>query len=114
MAPEESRSRPRLFAPFPTHGIWTALDLSRAQFLTILSTSLIIFTFAGGTVWAHARESHFWRMSLSYLVIPPMVGWALWRNEKMGWSRFLVGSAVIAAIKLVLTAIVLVAIGVSR
>jgi hypothetical protein len=101
---------PSLFGPLPTRGIWTALDLSRAQFLLIVIASVAAFVFIGGPVWAHARESHFWRIGLSYAVIPVSVAAALRRNGKMRLTRIVVGSAVIALIKLVLTAALLVAI----
>ena len=113
MANEEKPAGERLFAPLPTRGIWTALDLTRTQFLLILAASLLIFAFLGGPLWSHAHQSHFWRLTLSYLVIPPAVVAALWRNRKLGWLRVLVGSAVIAMVKLVLTALLLVALGIA-
>jgi hypothetical protein len=108
----EPRPEPRFFAPLPVRGIWTALDLGRGQFLWILGASLVLFAFVGGPLWSHARESHFWRLLISYLVIPPAVAWALWRNGKLRWLRLLVASAVVSAIKLVLTALMLVAVGI--
>lgn len=105
--------RPRFFSPLPTHGIWTALDLSRAQFLWILAASVLLFAFVGGPLWTHAHASHFWRLLISYLFIPPAVAWALWRNRRLGALRLVIGSAVIAMVKLVLTAILLVALGIA-
>lgn len=102
-----------LFAPLPTNGIWNALHLGRGQFLLILSLSLAIFSFAGGPLWGHARESHFWRLSLSYLAIPAAVAWALWRNRALGWTHWIIASAVLSVIKLVLTALILVAVGIA-
>jgi len=100
-----------LFAPLPARGIWTALHLGRGQFLAILFVSLAVFTFAGGPLWQHARASHFWRLTASYALIPPAVAWALLHNRAFGWLRWLVASAVLSVIKLVLSALVLVAAG---
>jgi hypothetical protein len=102
-----------IFAGLPTDGIWTSLHLSRAQFLCILLGSLLVFAFAGGPFWEHLRASHFWRLVLSYLIIPPWVLWALWRNGAFGWLRLLVASAVLSVIKLVLTAVFLVVAGIA-
>jgi len=85
--------RPRLFAPLPTRGIWTSLDLTRGQFLAILLVSLLLFTFVDGPLWSHAHASHFWRLTLSYLFIPPAVALALWRNGKARLLPTLVGHA---------------------
>ena len=102
-----------IFASFPTRGIWNSLDLSRSQFFLILVVSMLVFTFVGGPFWHHLRESHFWRLMLSYLIILPGVLWALWSNGRLNWLRAVVASAVLSAIKLVLTAILLVAAGVA-
>jgi hypothetical protein len=109
----EKRRRAPWFAPLPRRGIWTSLNLSRAQFLCILTGSLLVFAFAGGPVWRHAHESHFWRLLVSYLLIPPAVSWALWHNATFQWLRLVVASAVLSAIKLVLTALILVGIGIA-
>ncbi len=106
--------REPLFAPLPVHGIWDSVDLSRTQFLVILLISLIAFAFVGGPVWTHARDSHFWRLGLSYALIPPLVGLALWRNERLSWMSLFLGTTVISLIKLVLTASLLVAVGMLR
>jgi hypothetical protein len=106
-----SPPRPRFFAPLPTRGIWTSLDLTRAQFLCILLMSLVLFVFVDGPVWSHLRTSHFWRLVISYLFIPPGVALALWHNGKAHLLPMLVATAVISVIKLVLTALVLVGVG---
>lgn len=105
--------RQRLFAPLPTSGIWTSLDLTRGQFLWILLGSLLLFAFVDGPVWSHLRTSHFWRLTISYLFIPPAVALALWRNGKAHVLPLVVATAVISVIKLVLTALLLVGVGMS-
>jgi len=106
--------RASLFGPLPTRGIWTALDLTRGQFLAILTSSVILFLFIGGPLWTHARQSHFWRINLSYAIIPPAVAAAFYRNGKMRLVPIIVASGVIALVKLVLTAVLLVLIGVAQ
>ena len=54
-----TRRRAPLFGPLPTRGIWTALELTRSQFLCILALSIVLFLFVGGPLWAHAHASHF-------------------------------------------------------
>ena len=108
---DSEKGRTPFFAGLPTRGIWTSLDLTRGQFLSILLGSLVVFTLVGGPLWGHAHESHYERLVVSYLVIPPAVAAALWRNGEIQWLRILVGSAVISVIKLVLTALLLVAVG---
>ena len=98
----------------PTRGIWTALDLTRGQFLAILASSVILFLFIGGPLWTHARQSHFWRINLSYAIIPPAVAAAFYRNGKMRLVPIIVASVVIALVKLVVTAVLLVLIGVAQ
>lgn len=105
--------RPALFGPLPTHGIWTALDLTRSQFVLILGLAVALFLFIGGPLWTHARGSHFWRIGLSYAVIPPAVTAALYRNGKARFTPIVVASLVISLVKLVVTAALLVIIGVA-
>jgi hypothetical protein len=99
------------FGPLPRSGIWTAIALTRAQFLLILVLSVVLFVFIGGPVWAHAHESHFWRIGLSYAVIPAAVAAALHRNREARPVTIVVASAVIALVKLVVTAALLVIAG---
>ena len=109
-----NHKRTALFGPLPARGIWTALDLTRGQFLLILALSVVLFLFIGGPLWAHARDSHFWRIGLTYAIIPLAVGAALYRNGKARPMLILVATVVISLIKLVLTAALLVVIGVAQ
>jgi hypothetical protein len=93
-----------LFGPLPTRGPWTALGLTRGQFVTILGLSVGLFLVVGGPVWRHLRDAHFWRLALSYAVIPPAVAWALRRNGSSHALRIVVASGVLALLKLLITA----------
>ena len=106
--------RPALFSPLPTHGIWSAADLTRGQFSLILVLSVLLFVFVGGPIWLHARESHFWRINISYAAIVPAVALALWQNRKLQLAQWIVGTALISIAKLVITAVILVVVGVAR
>jgi hypothetical protein len=109
----DHRQPSAFFGPLPTRGIWTAFDLTRDQFLVTLAFSVALFVFIGGPIWSHAHESHFWRIGLSYLVIPVAVALCLFRNGKLRLAPLVVGSAVISLVKLVATAIILVVVGVA-
>ncbi|MGH3056419.1 MAG: hypothetical protein ACRDL7_15705, partial [Gaiellaceae bacterium] len=102
---QTSTQRTPLFGPLPTRGIWTAVDLSRNQFVLILALSVMLFLFINGPLWVHARESHFWRINLSYAIIPVAVTVAMYRNGKARVVPIVVASAVIALVKLVMTAV---------
>jgi len=110
--PEPTRAP--FFGPLPTRGIWTALELTRGQFLFIVALSVALFVFIGGPLWAHAHDSHFWRINVSYAVIPVAVAGALFRNGRARLVPIIVATAVIALIKLVLTAALLVVIGLAQ
>lgn len=103
-----------LFGPLPRRGPWTAVGLDRGQFLAILAASVALFVWIGGPVWSHLRTSHLDRIAWSYAAIPPMVAGALAWNGRFGWLRLLEGSALIALVKLVLTAVVLVGFAIGR
>jgi hypothetical protein len=74
----------------------------------------MLFLFIGGPLWAHARASHFWRINVSYAVIPLAVAAAFYRNGRARLVPIIVASAVIALVKLVVTAVLLVLIGVAQ
>ncbi len=103
-----------LFGPLPTRGIWTPLGLTRIQFLAILTLSLVLFVASGGPLWTHLHDRHFGRIVLSYGVIPLAVAAALHRNGRARPLPILVASAVIALVKLVLTAGLLVVLAIAR
>ena len=105
---------PSLFGPLPARGIWTPLGLSRRQFCAILGLSLALFLAVGGPLWSHLHDRHFWRLTLSYGIIPPAVAAALLRNGRVRLLPTIVASAVLALVKLVLTAGLLVALALAR
>jgi hypothetical protein len=97
------------FGGLPEDGPWTPLALTRGQFFAILGLSLVLFLFVGGPVWQHVRGAHFMRIMVSYAAIPVAVAAALARNGKITLRLLLAGSAVLALIKLVVTAGLLIA-----
>ena len=104
----------RFFGPLPTRGVWTAVGLTRGQFFAILGVSIAMFVFLYGPIWLHTHDSHFARIVWSYLIIVPMVGWVLYRNGKARITSVLGASVVIGLVKLVVTAVILVLIGLVR
>jgi hypothetical protein len=106
-------SRTTFFGGLPEHGIWTALELTRTQFVAILAVAMTLFLFVGGPVWQHVRGGHFVRIAVSYGVIPPAVVLALLRNRRLRLPLVLGASAVLAVIKLVLTAGLLVVLAIA-
>jgi hypothetical protein len=113
---EETMPTPQrapFFGGLPEHGIWAPLGLTRAQFLLILGLAMAFFLFVDGPVWQHVRASHFRRITVSYAVIPFGVTAALVRNHRARPMLAIGGSAVLAAIKLVLTAGLLVALAIA-
>jgi hypothetical protein len=105
--------RAPFFGRLPEQGIWTPLGLTRTQFLVILALALALFVFVDGPVWQHVRASHFRRITVSYAVIPLAVLAALVRNGRARPLLVLGASAVLAAIKLVVTAALLVALAIA-
>jgi hypothetical protein len=102
------------FGPLPTHGIWTAVGLRRGQFLAVLTLSIVLFVLVDGPVWRHLRDGHLVRIAVSYGAIPPAVMAALARNGTLTPRLLVAASAVIALLKLVLTAGLLVAIALAN
>ena len=105
--------RAPFFGGLPEHGIWTPLGLTRTQFVLILALALALFVFVDGPVWQHVRASHFRRITVSYAVIPFAVLAALARNGRARPLLVLGASAVLAAIKLVVTAALLVVLAIA-
>ena len=102
-------SRPPLFAPFPTTGVWTAVGLSRAEFLGILALSTVVFLVAPTPVWTHLHDGHLTRLALSYAVIPLTVGVALARRGRFRVESLLIATLMLSLLKLVLTTTLLMA-----
>ena len=96
-----------LIGPLPTHGPWTAVGMSRGWFFAVLGLSVLAFVLIGGPVWRHPHDGHLVRITVSYLMIVPLVGAALRRERPFPFGRLAVASAVIALMKLVLTALLL-------
>ena len=109
-----SRTRGAFFGTLPARGPWTAVGLTRGQFLAILGLSVALFVLVDGPVWAHLRDSHLTRIVVSYGIIPPGVIVALRRNGCLRLSLLLAASAVIALVKLLVTAGLLVGIALAR
>lgn len=107
-------ARPRLFAPLPVTGPWTALGLGRGQFFGILTGACLIYLFLGGPLWAHLRDSDFVRIVVSYLAIPIAVALAQRANAKLRFATWLAASSVVAALKLLVTAGLAVVLGIAR
>ena len=102
------------FGGLPERGPWTAVGLTRTQFVAILTLSLALFLFVGGPLWTHVRDRHFARIAVSYGVIPLATAAALQRNGAARPARIVAASAVIALVKLVVTAALLVTIALGR
>jgi hypothetical protein len=109
-----SPERAPFFGGLPERGVWTAVELTRGQFATILVVSALLFVFVDGPLWRHLRDPHFTRIALSYGVIPPAVTLALYRNGACRLPLVLGASALIGAVKLLLTAALMVTIGLGR
>ena len=106
MSDNRQEDENRFFGALPTRGIWTALGLPRNHFLAIVIASLLAFVFIGGPVWLDPRGQHFWRIVLSYLLIPLLVGASQVRTFRgFALSKLFAATIVIGAIKLVLTAL---------
>ena len=110
----QKRQHMPFFGPLPTRGMWTAVGLTRGQFFFILTVSIVLFLFLDGPLWLHTHDSHFWRIGWSYLAILPMVWVALYRNGKAGVGMIMAASVVVGLVKLVVTAVTLVAIGLGQ
>lgn len=107
-------SRTPFFGSLPLDGIWTSVGLKRGQFLGIVVVTTLLFVFIDGPVWDHLRRSHFGRIVYSYAMIPPAVAAALYLNGNLRWGLLIAGTVVVGLVKLLLTAVVLVAIGLAR
>jgi hypothetical protein len=109
-----SPNRAPFFGGLPKRGVWTSVELTRGQFVTILGLSVLLFVFVGGPLGNHLHDSHFARLAVSYGVIPPAVGVALYRNGSWRLPLIVGASAVIAVVKLLLTAGLMVVFALAR
>ena len=107
-------ARTRFVGALPEHGPWTAVGLTRRQFGAILAVSIALFVFVGGPVWRHVHEGHLPRVAVSYAVIPAAVAVVLHRTGELRPARLVAASAVLALVKLVITAALLVALALGR
>jgi hypothetical protein len=112
--PVEASARTRFFGGLPQRGPWSAVGLGRGQFLGILGLSIALFVLVGGPVWAHVHEGHFTRIGVSYGVIPLAVAVALHRNGAARPGLVFGATVVIALVKLVVTAGLLVVLALGR
>ena len=106
----EGRAGTPFFGGLPERGPWTAVGLTRAQFVAILALSIVLFVFVGGPVWAHVRDRHLVRITTSYGVIPFAVAAALHKNGELRPAPLVGATIVVALVKLVVTAALLVAV----
>jgi len=107
MSAESSDSggeRRRFFGGLPGTGVWTAVGLSRAQFLAILGISIAAFCFVDGPFWS-VGGSHLRRLTVSYAAIPLMILVVQARHRRLDIASLAAGSVVIGLIKLVVTAL---------
>jgi hypothetical protein len=93
--------------PLPRTGPWTRLGMSRAWFLGILAISVVGFLLIDGPVWHHLHDSHLRRIVASYAIIPVGVLAAFARGWRGRLGQMVAATAVLALVKLVLTAAVL-------
>lgn len=106
--------RAPFFGALPERGLWTAVGLTRKQFAAILGLSVGLFVFVGGPLWAHLHDGHLARLAVSYGMIPPAVVLAFHRNGSVRLPLVLGASAVIALVKLLVTAGLMVVVALAR
>lgn len=104
---EPEKNESQFFGSLPTHGVWTAVGLSRSQFLLVISVSVLAFLFLGGPLWQHLDTNHFHRIVLSYLAIPVLILAIQLARRQLNLSTLLGGTIVIGVIKLLLTAVIM-------
>ncbi len=100
-----STDRPPFFGSLPTRGLWTAVGLSRAQFVAIIGVSVLAFVFIDGPLWERLDGNHFRRITLSYLAIPALIAAVQMRAGKLEAGALFGATIIIAVIKLLLTAL---------
>ena len=95
--------------PLPTHGVWETVGLTRGQFIWILIASILLFVFLDGPAWRSVHAAHTSRIVSSYALIPLLVSAAQWRNNTFRLRSWIEASVLLALIKLLVTAILLIA-----
>jgi hypothetical protein len=111
---EVERSKSPFFGPLPIEGVWTAVGMTRGQFAGIVVLSTALFVFIDGPIWSGVHDSHFARIVYSYALIPPLVAAALHFNGRLGWGLAIAASVVVGLVKLVLTAVIVVVVGLAN
>jgi hypothetical protein len=81
--------------------------MRHGPFFAILGIAVLSFVVIGGPVWRDPHGDHFARIALSYAVIVPLVGLAFRRRRPFPTGQALAAIAVIALVKLVVTAALL-------
>lgn len=108
---ERQRTSDRsFFGSFPTRGVWTALGLTRTEFFVILIVSVALFSLVDGPIWQHPGGNHFRRITTSYLAIPLLILANQLTRKKFDLAALFGGSIVIGVIKLVVTALIVLAV----
>jgi hypothetical protein len=102
------RPHDRFIGPLPTRGPWTAVGLGSGPFFAILGLSALCFALVPTPVWADPHGEHFWRLTLSYALIPAAVAIALRTERPFPIGRWVAASALLALVKLVVTALLLI------
>lgn len=106
-----AKESPPFFGGLPSQGVWTTVHLSAGQFVAVLALSVVLFVFLDGPLWRHLHDGHALRLFASYAVIPVGVALALARNRQLRWMPLLGGTLVIGVIKLLLTAFIVMLLG---
>jgi hypothetical protein len=110
MNERDRSSESSFFGSFPKRGVWTALGLTRIEFFVVLAVSVALFSLVDGPIWAHPGGNHFRRIAMSYLSIPLLLVANQLIRKKFDLTALLGGSIVIGVIKLVLTALIVLAV----
>jgi hypothetical protein len=111
MGDGSNNERTAFFGSLPRHGVWSAVHLSFGQFAMILVVSMGIFVFLDGALWLHLQDSHFVRITVSYAFIPVAVLGALVYNRQPSLTAFVGGTFIIGLAKLLLTALLVMLLG---
>lgn len=111
---QDPRHNSPFFGGLPRDGVWNSVHLSAGQFAAILFLSVALFVFWDGPLWWHLRQPHMTRIFISYAFIPMAVLIALYRNGQLRLMPWLGATLVIGVIKLLLTALLVMVLGLAR